>query len=167
MAGTRKRPSRRAPAPRSRSRSRRPRPRRVLPRWPPQLPRLPQLDQRRRDVLALGLIALGVFMGVVLYGDGDGGRVGHAFAVALGWSVGRARVLAPLALVGSGAALLMRPVLPELRPLRAGSTCLFCAVVLALAAGTLGVSEGRGGSRHWSSHYLQVHGGAVGQTLYE
>ena len=119
-------------------------------------------------MLALALIAVGVFMGVVLYGNGDGGRLGHALAVALGWSVGRAKVLAPIALVGAGAAMLMRPVLPAMRPLRTGSLCLFAAVVLALAAGTLGVELGQGTpASHWSSGYLQAHGGAGGQALYE
>ncbi len=119
-------------------------------------------------MLALALIAVGVFMGVVLYGDGDGGRLGHALAVALGWSVGRAKALAPLALVGAGAAMLMRPVLPAMRPLRTGSICLFCATVLALAAGTLGVSSGQGtNASHWSSDYLRAHGGAAGQAVYE
>ena len=119
----------------------------------------------------MALIAIGVFLGFVLYAGGSteaGGRVGHALAVALGWGAGRARVLAPIALVGAGAAMLMRPVLPALRPLRTGSICLFCAIVLALAAGTLGVSAGQdaGGSR-WSSHFLQTRGGAVGEALYE
>ncbi len=136
--------------------------------WPPQLP---QLDQRQRDVLALGLVAIGVFLGFVLYAGGGseaGGRVGHAFAVALGWGAGRARVLAPIALVGAGGAMLMRPVLPALRPLRTGSVCLACAIVLALAAGTLGVSAGQGGGgSRWSSHFLQTRGGAVGEALYE
>jgi DNA segregation ATPase FtsK/SpoIIIE, S-DNA-T family len=119
-------------------------------------------------VLALALIALGVFMGVVIYGAGGGGGVGHALAVALGWSVGRAKALAPLALLGAGGAMLMRPVLPAMRPLRTGSVCLFAAIVLALAAGTLGVSSGQGtGASHWSSPYLQAHGGALGQALYE
>ena len=136
--------------------------------WPPQLP---QLDQRQRDVLALGLVAIGVFLGFVLYAGGGseaGGRVGHALAVALGWGAGRARVLAPIALVGAGGAMLMRPVLPALRPLRTGSVCLACAIVLALAAGTLGVSAGQGGGgSRWSSHFLQTRGGAVGEALYE
>jgi S-DNA-T family DNA segregation ATPase FtsK/SpoIIIE len=122
-------------------------------------------------VLALALIAAGVFMSFVLYAGGSeraGGGVGHALAVALGWAAGRGRVLAPIALVGAGAAMLMRPVLPALRPLRTGSICLFCAIVLALAAGTLGVSEGQGSGRgRWSSHFLQVRGGAVGEALYE
>jgi DNA segregation ATPase FtsK/SpoIIIE, S-DNA-T family len=121
-------------------------------------------------VVALALIAVGAYMGFVLYGSAGthaGGGVGHALAVALGVGVGRARVLAPIALAGSGAVLLMRPVLPALRPLRAGSVCLACAVVLALAAGTLGVSEGPGtNGSQWSSRFLQERGGAVGEALY-
>ncbi|MGA2162834.1 MAG: DNA translocase FtsK [Solirubrobacteraceae bacterium] len=180
MAGTRTRSTRRAPAARGSTKRRsagkaRSRQRRRSSGWPPPWwpPRLPRLDERQRDVLALALIALGVFMGVVLYGSGDGGRLGHALVVALGWSVGRAKVLAPIALVGAGTAMLMRPVLPAMRPLLAdrrsvGSLCLFAAIVLALAAGTLGVSSGQGTpASHWSSIYLQAHGGAGGQALYE
>jgi S-DNA-T family DNA segregation ATPase FtsK/SpoIIIE len=170
MAATQKRTTRRAPATR-RSTSKTHRRRRTA-HWPPLRwpPRLPELDQRQRDVLALALIATGAFMGFVLYGSGGtraGGGVGHALAVALGFGVGRARVLAPIALVGSGAVLLMRPVLPALRPLRAGSICVACAVVLALAAGTLGVSAGPGTSgSQWSTRFLQERGGAVGEALY-
>jgi S-DNA-T family DNA segregation ATPase FtsK/SpoIIIE len=130
------------------------------------------VDQRHRDVLALALIAVGVFIGFVLYAGGSaeaGGRIGHALAVALGWSAGRARVFAPIALVGAGAAMLMRPVMPALRPLRTGSVCLFSAIVLALAAGTLGLSSGQGsaGGSRWSAHFLQTRGGATGEALYE
>ncbi len=110
-------------------------------------------------MLALALIALGVFIGVVIYGGSDGGHVGHALATALGWSVGRAKIVAPVALVGGGAAVLIRPVVPALRPLRTGSVSLFAGIVLALA------SDGNGA--HWSSQFLQAHGGAVGETLYE
>ena len=77
-------------------------------------------------------------------------------------------MLAPLALVGAGAAMLMRPVLPAMRPLRTGSLCLFGAIVLALAAGTLGVSAGQGtAALAVVLRFLQAHGGAVGQALYE
>jgi S-DNA-T family DNA segregation ATPase FtsK/SpoIIIE len=141
---------------------------------PRGLPRLPQLDQHQRDILGLGLVAAGVFMGFVLYGFGGppapGGRAGHGLAVALGWAVGRARGLAPVALVLGGGALLLRPVLPALRPLRTGSVCLFASVTLALAAGTLGVSSGaspRTGESSWSSVFLQAHGGVVGEALYQ
>ncbi len=129
---------------------------------------MPVLDQRQRDVLGLALLAAGIFMGFVLYGDWNGGRAGHGVAVALGWTLGRARVLAPAALAIGGGVLLLRPVLPAVRPLRTGSICLFTSVTLALAAGTLGLSSSPGrDTQAWVSAHLQSHGGIVGQALYE
>ncbi len=93
---------------------------------------------------------------------------GHAVAVALGWTLGRARVLAPVALVVGGGALLLRPVLPALRPLRTGAVCVFAAVTLALAAGMFGLSSGAADTgRVWASAHLQTHGGVVGEALYQ
>ncbi len=129
---------------------------------------MPVLDQRGRDVLGLGLAAVGVFMGFVLYGGWDGGRAGHGLAVALAWVLGRARVLAPVALVAAGGLLLLRPVLPAIRPLRAGVICLFATFTLALAGGTLGVSSGSPDTAEaWKSSALQSHGGVVGESLYQ
>ncbi|HWD10530.1 MAG TPA: DNA translocase FtsK [Solirubrobacteraceae bacterium] len=134
-------------------------------------PALPVLDQRQRDVLGLALIAVGVFLGVVLYGSGgssSGGRVGHGVVIALGWMLGRARVFAPVALALGGGVLLLRAVLPAVRPLRTGAICLFAALTLALAAGMLGLSSAPSATtRAWSSAHLQSHGGIVGQGLYE
>jgi DNA segregation ATPase FtsK/SpoIIIE, S-DNA-T family len=136
-------------------------------------PRLPVLDQRGRDVLGLALLAIGVFMGFVLYGGWDGGRAGHGLAVALGWVLGKARVLAPLALVGAGGMLLLEQALPARRsllgdPRSIGAGCLFAAATLALAAGTLGVSSGAAhGDAAWQSVYLQSHGGVVGEGIYQ
>ena len=129
---------------------------------------VPVLDQRERDVIGLALMAAGVFLGFVLYGGWDGGHAGHGVAVGLGWALGGARLLAPIAIFAGGGALLLRPVLPAVRPLRTGSLCLFAGVTLALAAGTLGVTSGaHTGHGAWSSAYLQGHGGLVGQALYE
>jgi S-DNA-T family DNA segregation ATPase FtsK/SpoIIIE len=129
---------------------------------------LPVLDQRQRDVLGLALIALGVFLGFVLYGGWHGGSAGHALAVALGFIVGGARILAPAAAIAAGAVLLCTPLMPPAKPLRTGSICLFAAIVLALAAGTLGLTDGQhtAGS-HWSADFLEHRGGMVGQALYE
>ncbi|HMD52343.1 MAG TPA: DNA translocase FtsK [Solirubrobacteraceae bacterium] len=135
------------------------------------LPRLPQLDQRQRDVLGLALLAAAVFLGFVLYGSGGpsatGGRIGRGLDVGLGLALGRGRVLAPVALALGGIVLLLRAVLPALRPLRAGLVCLFASITLALAAGTAGLSSGGApGQAVWSSSYLQSHGGAYGEALY-
>jgi S-DNA-T family DNA segregation ATPase FtsK/SpoIIIE len=182
MAATRKRTTARSskaartPARRgrgTRARGRRGRPRGLGLSLPGTLPRMPHLDQRERDVLGLALAALGVFIGFVLYGGWHGGRAGHWLVVGLGWVLGGARELAPVALLAGGATLLLRPVLPALRPLRTGAICLFAAITLALAAGTLGVSSGPVAAHaarsagSWSSSHLQSHGGAVGEALYQ
>jgi S-DNA-T family DNA segregation ATPase FtsK/SpoIIIE len=180
MPATRKRTAARSPKAarkppaRGRTRARRARARGLaglrLP-LPRALPRLPVLDQRQRDVLGLALVAVGVFIGFVLYGRWDGGRAGRWLVVALGWAMGGARELAPLALLLAGGALLMRPVLPALRPLRTGAICLFASITLALAAGTLGVSSGPAAAgahaSPWASAHLQSHGGVVGEALYQ
>ena len=152
------------------------------------LPRLPALEQRGRDVLGLGLVAAGVFMGFVLYGGWNGGRAGHGLAVASGWLLGHARLLVPLALAAGGAALLLHPhaAAGESHALRspespsppgedgtpdrraAGAACLFASLTLALAADTAGVSSAAGGAEsRWSSAFLQGHGGVVGEALYQ
>jgi len=127
-------------------------------------------------MLGFGTIALGVFLGFVLYGGWDGGRVGGGLEEALGWCVGRAKLLAPIVLVAGGGALLARPdpalravCPPELRPLRTGATCLAAAITMALAAGTFGVSSGASpqpGESSWSAVFMQSHGGVVGEALY-
>jgi DNA segregation ATPase FtsK/SpoIIIE, S-DNA-T family len=179
MPGTRKsakrQPARRQPARRrgrstARSRSRRGRGRGSAGIFDGLSLQWPVLDQSQRDVLGLGFVAVGVFIAFVLYGHWDGGRVGHGLAVALGLSVGEARSLAPVALVVGGGALLLAQVMPARRPLRTGGLCLFAAVTLALAAGTLGVSSGTPAhgpsSEQWRSAFLQAHGGVMGQALY-
>jgi DNA segregation ATPase FtsK/SpoIIIE, S-DNA-T family len=136
--------------------------------------RWPVLSQNQRDVLGLGLVAVGVFMAFVLYGfegpPNPGGQVGHGLATVLGWCVGEARVLAPIAFVVGGGALLLAQIVPTRRPLRTGGLCLFAAVTLALAAGTLGLSSGTPAhgvrSEQWRSAFLQAHGGIMGQGLY-
>jgi DNA segregation ATPase FtsK/SpoIIIE, S-DNA-T family len=124
-------------------------------------------------VLGLALVALGVFLGFVLYGNWDGGHAGHGLAVALGWMLGKARALSPLALVAAGGMLLLRESLPFERtllrdPRTIGAACLFAGVTLALAAGTAGVSSGPGNAETaWTSVHLQSRGGAFGEVIYQ
>ncbi|HEY1688322.1 MAG TPA: DNA translocase FtsK [Solirubrobacteraceae bacterium] len=132
--------------------------------WPP---RFPMLDQRQRDVLGLILIALGAFLAFVIYGGWDGGSVGHGFSVALAFTIGRARGLAPIAAIAVGGVLLCAPLMPTARPLRTGGICLSSAILLALASGTLGLSPGQSAAgSHWTLDYLRHRGGLLGQALY-
>ncbi len=136
-------------------------------------PRVSSLDQRGRDVLGLALVAVGLFMGFVLYGGWDGGGAGHGLQSASGWLLGEARVLAPLALLSAGAWLLLsaapepdEPAPGGSRP--AGALCLFAGVTLALAAEAFGASSQAGRRQGpWTTASLQAHGGIVGEALYQ
>ncbi len=55
-------------------------------------------------MLGLGLVALGVLLGFVLYAHWDGGRAGDSLAKGLAWLIGEARLGIPVALVGGGVA---------------------------------------------------------------
>jgi DNA segregation ATPase FtsK/SpoIIIE, S-DNA-T family len=132
--------------------------------------RAPELDQRQRDMLGFGMLALGVFLGFVLYGGSSGGGVGGALSEALGLCVGAAKVMAPIALIAAGGAMLAPEAWPLGRSLRAGVICMTAAVTMALAAGTLGIGPGASperGESSWSGVFLQAHGGVMGEALYK
>ena len=80
--------------------------------------RVPELEQQHLDVAGLGLLALAAFFAFVLYFGWDGGRVGGALALALRFLLGGVAYLVPAALLGAGAVLVLRPVLPSTRPFR-------------------------------------------------
>jgi S-DNA-T family DNA segregation ATPase FtsK/SpoIIIE len=115
------------------------------------------LAQRHLDVLGLALLAVSVLLGFVLYGHWDGGSVGDSLARAFAWLIGQARLGVPVALAATGVLLWVRPLLPTVKPFRAGAILLFAAVALALA--------GDGASREfWSAAYFRGHGGILGQS---
>jgi len=133
---------------------RKPRARRSAPRgW---RDRLPKIEQRHWDLVGLGLVAAGVFLGFLVYLGWEGGEAGTAVVDGLRELVGALHYLVPAALLAAGAVLVMRPVLPTVRPFRAAAVCLFLGGCLALAAGTLGVG---GGPRPEDA------GGLVGERL--
>jgi S-DNA-T family DNA segregation ATPase FtsK/SpoIIIE len=154
MAIIRKRSARR-PAGRKRATPAR---KRSTPRRRARRRRAPiRLQQRHFDVLGLGLVAVGVLLGFVLYAHWDGGRVGDSLARGLAWLIGEARLGVPVALVGAGAVLVMRPLIPTVKPFRAGAILVFAAGALALAGN---------GPVHafWTPAYFRGHGGVLGQA---
>ncbi|HEV2723120.1 MAG TPA: hypothetical protein VGV10_00660, partial [Thermoleophilaceae bacterium] len=104
---------------------------------------MPALDQRQLDMVGLGLVATATFLAFVLYLGEAGGQVGEALEEGLGFALGGATLLVPLGLLAAGVVLVMRPLLPTVRPFRAGAACLLLGVTLGLAAGTLGVGPGQ------------------------
>jgi DNA segregation ATPase FtsK/SpoIIIE, S-DNA-T family len=124
--------------------------------WPP---RLPVLEQRHLDLIGLALVAVGVFLAFPLYLRWEGGEAGQAIVDGLTWAIGRVAWATPVALVASGALLVMRPALPAgVRPFRAGALCLLAAACLGLAVGTLGFGPGEGAP-------VAERGGHLGQVM--
>lgn len=156
------RTSRRRPARSSRSRSRA----RARRSSAPGLG-LPQLAPHQIDLLGLGLAALGIFLAFVMYAGSAGGQVGDGLRDGLLLLFGRVAYAAPVALVAGGGLVIARTLIPSVKPLRAGVWCLFGAVELSLAAGTLGLGGGgRPGNDMWDADVIKERGGAIGESLY-
>ena len=136
---------------------RKPRARRAAPQ-PAWRARLPVLEQRHWDLIGLALVALAIFLAFLVYLDWEGGAAGGWLVDELRRLVGAMHHLVPVALLAAGAVLVLRPVLPAVRPFRAAAACLFAAGCLGLAAGTLGLG---GGST------ADDNGGLAGEGLYE
>jgi DNA segregation ATPase FtsK/SpoIIIE, S-DNA-T family len=137
----------------------------AAPSWRGRLPRLPALDQRQLDVLGLGLVAVGVFLAFPLYLGWAGGAAGEALVDGLRWGVGAVAYAVPPAVVAAGAIAVLRPVLPALRPFRAGALCLLAAATLAYAAGTLGLGPTGTPADPWAAGAVQPRGGLLGEAL--
>ena len=146
-----------------RATSRKPSRRRARSGWPPALP---ALEQRHLDLLGLGLVAAAVFFAFVVYLGWDGGRAGEGAVEGLRLALGAVHHLVPAVLMGAGALLVLRPVLPAARPIRAGVVCLIAGLALGLAAGTLGLGPGGRRAELWDPAWVKPRGGMVGEALY-
>ena len=109
---------------------------------PAAWPRLPQLEQRHLDLIGLGLVAAAIFFAFLIYLEWEGGRAGGWAVDGLRHLIGAVHYGVPIALMTAGAILVMRPMLPSVRPFRSGGLCLFLGLVLGLAAGTFGLGPG-------------------------
>src|SRR5829696_7695513 len=136
--------------------------RRSAPSWRASLP---TLEQRHFDVIGLGLVATAIFFAFVIYLRWDGGQAGEGAVEGLQVLIGAVHYIVPAALMAAGAILVLRPVLPAVRPFKAGAVCLFAALTLGLAAGTLGLGPG-GGTPAWDLAWIKPRGGVVGEGLY-
>jgi len=128
----------------------------------------PVLEQRHLDVIGLAFVALATFLAFVFYLGWAGGRLGEGMAEGLLWLIGAVAYLAPVGLFGVGAVLVLRPLVPSVRPFRAGALCLLAALVLGLAAGSLGLGPDqppRPGLIATPEEFRR-HGGVVGEVLF-
>ena len=130
----------------------------------PTLPTV-ALEPHHVDILALALIAVGVFLGGVSYLDWAGGTLGDGAVRATRFVLGALGYAVPVALVLGGVLVLMRELRPPTRPLRAGLGCLVAALTLMLAAGTLGLGPGATpAAQFWHAAAFERRGGLVGQS---
>jgi DNA segregation ATPase FtsK/SpoIIIE, S-DNA-T family len=112
-------------------------------------PRVPSRVKRRKrgakkaeghqhpELIGLGLLALGVFLGFVVWADWNGGYVGLWIGEGLDSLIGRATLGLPAALVIVGALMVARSDLVDVRPFRTGLFVLACGLMI-----TLGKDEG-------------------------
>jgi len=130
-------------------------------------PEMPVLEQRHFDLIGLGLVALAAFFAFVFYLGWDGGKVGEAMAQGFVFLLGGVAYLVPVALFGAGAVLVLKPMLPSVRPFRSGAACLMLGLMLGLAAGAFGLGPAdppREG--FFKPEYFKDHGGLVGDALF-
>jgi S-DNA-T family DNA segregation ATPase FtsK/SpoIIIE len=127
--------------------------------------RLSTLEQRQIDLIGLGLVAAAVFFAFLIYLRWDGGQAGGWAVDGLQRLLGAVHYGVPVALMATGAILVLRDMLPAVKPFRAGGLCLFAAFSLGLAAGTLGLGPG-GVEVRWDAAWVRPRGGLVGEGLY-
>jgi DNA segregation ATPase FtsK/SpoIIIE, S-DNA-T family len=104
------------------------------------------------ELWGLGSVALGLFLGAVLYVGWNGGYVGGWLGDGLHRLVGDARYVVPVVLAVLGALVVARSALVDVRPFRTGLAVLGCGLMISLG-------KDQGG-------YLgQLLGGAVGVAI--
>ncbi|MEA2169094.1 MAG: segregation ATPase FtsK/SpoIIIE, family, partial [Solirubrobacteraceae bacterium] len=128
---------------------------------------MPVLEQRHRDLIGLACVALAVFFAFIIWLDWDGGKAGHGAVRGLKWVFGGVHLVVPFALLAGGGWLVLRPVLPAIRPVRTGLICLFLSLELGLAAGTLGIGPGGHRPDDFDPGFAKQHGGMIGEAMFK
>jgi S-DNA-T family DNA segregation ATPase FtsK/SpoIIIE len=129
-------------------------------------PRVPVIEQRHLDLFGLALVACGVFLVFPLYMNWDGGQAGDGVVDGLALAVGQLRYVAPIGVLAAGAIIVMRPVLPSVRPFKSGGLCFVLALALMFAAGTLGLGPDTVRDGYWNADFLRDRGGYLGEALF-
>src|SRR5436305_2628147 len=136
--------------------------RKLRPRLPSRVKktrtkRSPRVRRQHPELWGLGFIALGLFLGAVLYFGWNGGYVGGWLGEGFHRLIGVATYGLPVALVVLGGLMVMRSALVDVRPFRVGVAVLAAGVMIALGkdqggyagqalGGAVGVAIGATGS---------------------
>jgi S-DNA-T family DNA segregation ATPase FtsK/SpoIIIE len=136
-------------------------------------PRVPARVKRRtkrsrshhdRELVGLGLGALGLVLSAILYLGHDGGSVGSWVADALSAVIGDAAYVLPVALVAVGGLMLARSELLDVRPFRLGLGVGFVGLMTLLGrdnGGWIGIAIGGGLARLVGETGAAILGGAL------
>jgi len=115
-------------------------------------PRKQRRTLQHPELWGLGLVALGLFLGSVVYAGWNGGYVGRALADGFDAVIGSATWVLPVAFVVVGALMVVRSALVDVRPFRTGLAVVACGLMV-----TLGRDQG--------GYLGQMLGGAVGVAI--
>jgi len=108
--------------------------------------------ERHPELWGLGLVALGIFLGSVVYAGWNGGYVGAALADGLDALIGGASWVVPVAFAALGGLMVGRSALVDFRPFRTGLGVVAFGLMLALG-------------RDQGGYLGQLLGGAVGVAI--
>ena len=129
----------------------------LRPKSPSRVKKKRPAKQRPRslqhpELWGLGLVALGLFLGSVIYVGWNGGYVGRALADGLDALIGGASWVIPVAFVVLGALMVARSALVDVRPFRVGLIVTTFGLMVALG-------------RDQGGYLGQFLGGAVGVAI--
>src|SRR5260221_2510719 len=130
---------------------------RLRPKTPARVKKVKRKTAKPRslhhpELWGLGLIALGAFLGSVIYFGWNGGYVGRALADGLDKLIGAASWGMPVTLVVLGCLMVAKSALVDVRPFRMGLVVLAFGLMIALG-------------RDQGGYLGQVLGGAVGVAV--
>lgn len=122
-------------------------------------------DPQRRELLGLGLVALGVLLGLAIFVGFGVGPVGEWLDTGTRMLVGRAVAIMPVLLVAVGIATILAHPLITAQPLRLGLLIGMEALLIALAAGLMGF-DGTERAAWFDAETMQGRGGVFGEAGY-
>jgi DNA segregation ATPase FtsK/SpoIIIE, S-DNA-T family len=118
-----------------------------------------------REIGGLALIALGGFLGAVVFASVGGGVFGSSLEEFIRVFVGRGVGLAPLVMVAIGIHLIVRIPVFDAMPFRIGAAVAGLAITLGLSSGLFGA--GMDTAQGWfAMGEMQATGGVVGAALW-
>src|SRR3954447_11601634 len=107
---------------------------------------------RHPELWGLGLVALGIFLGSIVYAGWNGGYIGGALADGFHALIGGATYVVPVACTVVGGLMVVRSALVDVRPFRAGLIVVSAGLMIALG-------------RDQGGYLGQMLGGAVGIAI--